>query len=1220
MIPLNNSSFDKIATSLKEYDPNSAIPQIAGLLTVPELQANTVRIETLVHLAVAHCQGRSRLQSTDVEKVINSQSQIAPLEDCPGDVFVTNVEAPGGNFLIFQSIWESNDFFVQTVIDLLHSPGAPPEYKGLLIPVCSLLTLSDCVAKRVGLERWSSTDSAPSGKIKFPQAAQINRRSKSVAFSDADLNGMGIDPNSLDPFILDNQDKHKLCSETIGNSSLEQCPLLKLNDTLVLALPHAVSAAIRRFVLTSVRESGNIQEFSVALARRQAHQTVDIGLRELKADSELLDPIIPNGNVPSLNSLLLKYDTNKFIHVVLLHDHLDKLYEYGLGSFLEYTDEEESELHKYFHDVSLQCRSFPDFTEGITLVIVGGLGRGIMLSTPELQDPWIFSVLSIPDLIILGDSPRHPIQSYLKFLKYKKWAENKGVFFLNTNGDFNLYSYWLSNQKRLIPPDSPIAPGSVILTGDDFTQTIRKEIRTSLDRHLLQTVDGTYVPVMRLNTNSFFPSLHTLPIYGSLLHASKGQHAGAVETSRGTSWLLMTVPEDPTIAPAFGFHIWDGFISIYAKLIFTLEPHYSKAFNGVIAIYLNFEDVTSQSDPVEIRKTEPTITTNLNRRIAHIKFPADTLKHFQQSENVGERIIVRSMAQALTYLYQGGQDGIVEDHVAEAVNRVVGDSRTRIIHGFHPRNHVERLQMLHSTKCIDLDIGTLYFKRLLLSKGCGGTTGIGSIESKNACNQFLNCVVKKISKRLQSSLHDLDRSCLIRKVYELYESCLSDGEHWRRTENAMLSLYGETDDVPKIINHKKSERSSVSLALRTVMEMAICECPASGGKQVSHWEIDDLLADATLLIDTAMDSDTIHSNLLEPKLKLQANGEYYIDRSVYQTVILPFVSDYRETELAGTEKRYHELYESNASGDDSTIKNVWSHEFVHAFKAEFKLTLEDVRKCLAVLVEMAVEFDTLVVSTTLGNIRDRFARRDGLNQQASEAFMNTFGNLHRPSWETPPRGFENKDIRPWRFRRRLSATAKPIFIFGQQNDDPVIFGVSALCLGCWYLLEKTEDGRLPPDFYTSRQMIEYIGSINDERGHSFACSVAHKMEKKGWRVENEVKMSSLGASAELGDVDVLAWKSHEEIQIIECKRLRLPRTPREVADICRRFQGETKDELDKHIQRVKWIKNNPESLKRIVGNLPDSHDIDHRFITSTHLPLKYLQSLPIDPAKIGPLE
>ena len=57
-------------------------------------------------------------------------------------------------------------------------------------------------------------------------------------------------------------------------------------------------------------------------------------------------------------------------------------------------------------------------------------------------------------------------------------------------------------------------------------------------------------------------------------------------------------------------------------------------------------------------------------------------------------------------------------------------------------------------------------------------------------------------------------------------------------------------------------------------------------------------------------------------------------------------------------------------------------------------------------------------------------------------------------------------------------------------------------------------------------------------------------------------MSSLGASARLGDIDVLAWKSHEKIRIIECKRLRLPRTPREVADICRRFQER---------QKMDWI-------------------------------------------------
>ena len=100
----------------------------------------------------------------------------------------------------------------------------------------------------------------------------------------------------------------------------------------------------------------------------------------------------------------------------------------------------------------------------------------------------------------------------------------------------------------------------------------------------------------------------------------------------------------------------------------------------------------------------------------------------------------------------------------------------------------------------------------------------------------------------------------------------------------------------------------------------------------------------------------------------------------------------------------------------------------------------------------------------------------------------------------------------------------------------------------------------------------------------------------------------------------LAWKSDGAIRLIECKRLTFARTVAEVAKICRRFQGDARDELEKHLRRVNWISRNPRCLRNIVGFVPDPSLIDHRLVTNTHVPMKYLESLPMEPEKIGPLE
>ena len=299
---------------------------------------------------------------------------------------------------------------------------------------------------------------------------------------------------------------------------------------------------------------------------------------------------------------------------------------------------------------------------------------------------------------------------------------------------------------------------------------------------------------------------------------------------------------------------------------------------------------------------------------------------------------------------------------------------------------------------------------------------------------------------------------------------------------------------------------------------------------------------------------------------------------------------------------------------------MFSSQFVSAFCAEFGLTLDDAVDCVGELMDLAVECNNVVVETTLGDIKARLTSNRDLTADACEAFLRAFGIFHRPAWDSPPTGFKNKHLYPWRFSRRLSVTARPVLIFGEQDNDKVIFGAGTLRRGFQFLLEKTENGHLPQDFFTSREMKQYIGTVNDERGHAFARSVADQMRKLGWHARNEVEITELGGASELGDIDVLAWKCTGEVRLIECKRLQLARTVAEVAEICRRFQGETKDELDRHIQRCHWVRANPARLQPVIGFVPDKKRIDDRLVTNTHVPMTYLKSLPINAKKIGPLQ
>ena len=170
-------------------------------------------------------------------------SEIVSLEDPLEDVFVGNVGTSQGNRRIFNGIWHSNDYFVQVVVDILAEPKTPREYRDLLVPAFALLALSERVAERLGLQRWHNEESVPRGTIELPAATRLNERARAVSFTVDELRALGVRRDMLEPFILHDDDRGILTSESTADSTLERHPLIDLGGDLILALPHAVSPA-----------------------------------------------------------------------------------------------------------------------------------------------------------------------------------------------------------------------------------------------------------------------------------------------------------------------------------------------------------------------------------------------------------------------------------------------------------------------------------------------------------------------------------------------------------------------------------------------------------------------------------------------------------------------------------------------------------------------------------------------------------------------------------------------------------------------------------------------------------------------------------------------------------------------------------------------------------------------------------------------------------------
>ena len=1234
MLKLNLPELTVLSKSLQTYDFKNTVSQLAGLLTVPSLQANTVRIELLVHLATIHCNGKRRARLKQINMWLNKSfenSSIPFLEDPVEDVFISNIATPKGNFRIFEGIWESNDYFLQAVIDTLIGNKSFHDLNELIEPIFALMRLSDCIAERLNLERWRSDESIPRGTVNIVADTRMNGRARAITFTRENLEYIGVSRIILEPFILTQKDKECLREETIGNSSLERCPLIDFGEELVFALPHAASPAVRRFVLTQLRQIDRLNEFATAIhvyQMGQINQEVFPRIRLKIGKDNIQHQIVPpepDSQIPSIHSCLGRYDIDKFIHIVLLHDRLDHAENQGLVSMMQYSSQLNENLTDYLQKIANYCRTFPGVRSGTMLIVMGGIGRGFMLGFRSIPDNWAVSIIGISDLLTLAHEPGESVTKFLKCMEQRKWAEKQGFKFINVNGDYNFYCFWRHNKYQLIRRDIRVEYGNSIFLENDFKQPVRRDIRERVDFHSIPTTSDLHLPVIRFNTDSFFKSIENRPIYGSLKHFRAGQIAGVVETSRGYSWLVLNLRQTDERIRSTLYKIWSGFLELFEKLINEIETNFPENSKNVTGICLNFDNVEFpefHGDLCPIDSiVEPTVTFDNSRQIAEIEFPSNFIVHFMQPENKGEQLLTSAVAKSLICLHQGVDELEDESEVYSLSNHVLGGTGARLLHVFPGPDPVEQLlATIPKDSSFNFAPEDFVFSKLTLSDGCIPGHSSNQINSKSDCSKFLNNVVDKIWKRLRKLLKELTRTSVIREVLRVHELVLVEREQWNHSSKALLQLHSSEENVVKIAESQESERVTMSLSLRTILEMAICECPEFEGRHISQWDLDTLVANVMLLLEVATDSDAVYKDLIDPpQIEVHSNGEYKINRDYNESIVKPFFADHYEKLFEKNVAEYPNLYQINNTTQKTQVDELYDGQFLDAFYAEFGFTLQDAIDGFTTLFKIAIDNESNVIVTTIGKIAAEMAKFKRIPSDICYKIICSFGIIYRPQWDKPPLGFNLRDIYPWRYQRRLSATVRPILVFGECENDKVIFGAGSMKRGLFHILHEMERGGFPNEFFKSNEMKKYVGRTSDRKGHEFANRVAQHLSLQGWNTCTEVQMKQLGAHTKLGDVDVLAWNSSKQVQIIECKNLRFARTVFEISEICDRFRGSSEDELGKHINRIDWIKSNPAGLQKIVGFIPDKKNIEGKLVTSMRAPIKYLETLPISTDQITTL-
>jgi len=141
---------------MQSLDPSAAAVSFGGLLTVPELGPNAIRVEAMVHAALALGRGSGRPDVSLAAEAFRhlGAGHCGRMEDPSEDVLVGAVRTSQGNFRVLQGIWEGSCFYLQRFLDVTETMPRGADFDAIQSAVTALLRLSEAVCERGSLRRF----------------------------------------------------------------------------------------------------------------------------------------------------------------------------------------------------------------------------------------------------------------------------------------------------------------------------------------------------------------------------------------------------------------------------------------------------------------------------------------------------------------------------------------------------------------------------------------------------------------------------------------------------------------------------------------------------------------------------------------------------------------------------------------------------------------------------------------------------------------------------------------------------------------------------------------------------------------------------------------------------------------------------------------------------------------------------------------------------------
>lgn len=1208
---LPDDALKRLKEEFSKYNQKDLIETLVALSICPENQSQYIRLEIATQIACSNINcGEELITIPNLNKLflkyLPSHGPIGQLEDPLDTLFTTNIIFFKNN-LLFNAPSSYESYVLQKILNCIHSTSSTfsKEFMNYFYQSSMfILSLSDYIVKITDHERYEIYEDRFREEIFIPSKIELEHLKKSVTFKTDELKkfkeSLKIPEDIGNDFIIEVGDekfndilsgeselketlekinalkdffKVNMYSEFSDKNPLLKSPIIKIEDTYII-FPRLLVVSLRHAILSNTIKIKETENF-MKNYQEYLWSNILFNLKN-KLDFEKFDYNLPEWKNTIFKDEIFKIDNDKVAYCILINDNLK---QYGKIGPCERIDlKYESILKDRIDSVINDLNSHESINDVLIILFIGMSGRQYYTNIPKNSN---LLTINCEEFDILVKSGNYDSLTLFKFAKLLDKSDIKGIGFLDK------FSVYIKHHHSFYLDDKKI--DSIFLSFDltsDYTKKLRKKAIKDKDPHIERYGDK-FILVNKVNEFIYAanPNLFLIKLINQNI------------------WIECKNYIESNIAKAIGYWIWQFSDELHIDLK-TLNNH-------PVYISIDLEEHEDLDLNIEITdkiKENLIISSHVSETEIKLKISKNLLIIANQKDNEADLLLMNEILGLVGILLEknGLKNTLTKKRIMEIIHKKAQLGLKKHILIYDSEN-IMNIPVKNSIRLLQEHDIQINMDNLVNKVDC--EFDFNQKLTKGQSLELSHKIVKYYLDNIKKELVKYDWDDLMQKLIINYENILFARSFTSTSNMYYLNNYDDSSSILKDIVNDDHELDKLGLPTRTLIEILSAEQNFNSEMKISNESFDNLMALSNNYIEWAFASDYINSEYIDFEITPLESGRIGIE-----TNLNDILDTFRTKRILEHVNNLSEniLHENNGG-------KAHDNEIDEAFKSEFGISLTDYAEFVSALISLAEDEEKDIIYISKSKLIDIMKEELEWSDEKSIHAIENFSLSPREKWEKPPIGFDETDIYPWIFRRRLSYYLKPLII-KDDNDETIIYGLRNVYHSCFNLMNLILKGLYKTDDKTSKKFKRFMGKMLNKKGKEFNEHVfkwfkenLESTKKFNFKIWSNVKIDKIArVEPKLGDIDVLLLDNDgKRLFSIECKDVESAKNPRQIAQEIEKFFNK-KYWIKKHQKRDEWIKNNLDKLGiKIEHDLKD-YKVFSIFIASQELPTIYLTKTPIE--------